>query len=435
MSRKSSTLADPSPFTATIRIATSYLPNDPDPKSAIAWPNIQLCMQLFDRLVEAWPERTLLPSLAEWWQISDDGLRYEFRLRQGLTWSDGSPLTAHDIEFGIKRVLDPESPGASVAIYFVLENGQDYYLGRHRDADRIGVRALDDRTVEFRLAAPAPYFMSVMNRPDAGPQPRHAIERHGPEWTRPDVQVVSGPFRQLERGDDRLVLVRQDSYSGSRPGNVARVEYVRSSVAEAIPPFLHGSVDLVTVRYTPRIADFMTESPPEASMGAAGWSFYLSFDHRHPVTSNLEFRRALAHAIDRDALSRLSPVNLVVATGGLVPPALQGHTPDIALRFDPELAREYLRRSGVAEGLRVGGFVEWEQILEAIVPGWECSGFASRSICGSSQGGWFVRASVLRSCSPAGSPDTRTPSTTCGSFFTPTARRTREGSPIRRSTT
>ena len=114
-------------------------------------------MQLFDRLVEAWPERTLLPSLAEWWQISDDGLRYEFRLRQGLTWSDGSPLTAHDIEFGIKRVLDPESPGASVAIYFVLENGQDYYLGRHRDADRIGVHALDDRTVEFRLAAPAPY--------------------------------------------------------------------------------------------------------------------------------------------------------------------------------------------------------------------------------------------------------------------------------------
>ena len=136
-------------------------------------------MQLFDRLVEAWPERTIVPSLAERWEISEDGLRYVFHLRDGLTWSDGQPLTAHDVEFGIKRVLDPESPGSSVAIYFVLENGQDYYLGANRDADAIGVRALDDRTVEFRLVAPAPYFMSVMNRPDAGPQPRHAIERDG----------------------------------------------------------------------------------------------------------------------------------------------------------------------------------------------------------------------------------------------------------------
>src|SRR6266511_906251 len=186
--------------TATLRVATSFLPNDNDPKSAIAWPNIQLCMQLFDRLVEAWPERTIVPSLAERWEIAPDGLRYVFHLREGLRWSDGEPLTAHDVEFGIKRVLDPASPGSSVAIYFVLENGQDYYLGRNTDADRIGVRALDDRTVEFRLVAPAPYFMGVMNRPDGGPQPRHAVERDRDGWVDPERQVVSGAFRIAARG-------------------------------------------------------------------------------------------------------------------------------------------------------------------------------------------------------------------------------------------
>jgi class 3 adenylate cyclase/tetratricopeptide (TPR) repeat protein len=109
---------DPRPGspTAALRVATSFLPNDPDPKSAIAWPNIQLCMQLFDRLVEQWPERTIVPSLAERWEISDDGLRYVFHLRRGLRWSDGEPLTAHDVEFGVKRVLDPQSPGSSVDI-------------------------------------------------------------------------------------------------------------------------------------------------------------------------------------------------------------------------------------------------------------------------------------------------------------------------------
>src|SRR6185312_14197870 len=135
--------------TAVLRVSSSFLPNDPDPRSAIAWPNIQLCMALFDRLVEQWPERTIVPNLAERWEISDDGLRYVFHLRDGLTWSDGSPLTAHDVEFGIKRVLNPDAPGSSVAIYFVLEHGEDRYLRRTVDESTIGVRALDDRTVEF----------------------------------------------------------------------------------------------------------------------------------------------------------------------------------------------------------------------------------------------------------------------------------------------
>lgn len=359
---------------ATLRVASSFLPNDPDPKSAIAWPNIQLCMQLFDRLVEQWPERTIVPSLADRWDISDDGLRYVFHLRQGLRWSDGEPLTAHDVEFGIKRVLNPESPGSSVAIYFVLENGQDFYLGRNRDADRIGVRALDDRTVEFRLVAPAPYFMSVMNRPDGGPQPQHAIERDGPSWTDPERQVVSGPFRQDERAKDRLVLVRQDGYRGVRIGNVRRVQVFHSKVSEARPAYEADELDAITIRYTPRLADLVSAPPEGAKMGPAGWTVYLAFDHRDPITSNLELRRALAHAIDREALARLIPVNLLVATGGLVPPALEGHTPDIAPRFDPEAARRHLSASGIGDGelkIALAALEDFAPTVSAVTRSWE----------------------------------------------------------------
>src|SRR5216117_4023450 len=212
-------------------------------------------MQLFDRLVEAWPERTIVPALAERWEISDDGLRYVFHLREGLRWSDGEPLTAHDVEFGIKRVLDPASPGASVAIYFVLENGQDYYLGNNRDADRIGVRALDERTVEFRLVAPAPYFMSVMNRPDGGPQPAHALERDGSAWVDPTKQVVSGAFHITSRTDDELVLERRAGAASPRTGNVRHVRFFRTSIAEALDPYRRDEVDMILVRYTPRLND------------------------------------------------------------------------------------------------------------------------------------------------------------------------------------
>lgn len=355
---------------ATLRIATSFLPNDPDPRSAIAWPNIQLCMQLFDRLVEAWPERTIVPSLAERWEISEDGLRYVFHLREGLTWSDGVRLTAHDVEFGVKRVLNPQAPGSSVAIYFVLENGQDYYLGHNDDAEAIGVRALDDRTVEFRLAAPAPYFMSVMNRPDGGPQPRHAILRDGDGWTEVGSQVVSGAFRIADRTEPVLTLERRAE--DARPGDVARVELVRSEAPDAMEPFARGEFDVVTVRYTPRVADLIPEAVTGASTGPASWSAYIAFDHADPLLSNLELRKALAHAIDRDALEREVPSNLVVARGGIVPPALQGHTPDIVPTFDPDAAREHLRRSGVeAVTLRLGGYQAWmDRFLETVCGMW-----------------------------------------------------------------
>ncbi len=114
-------------------------------------------MQLFDRLVEAWPERTIVPSLAERWEISDDGLRYVFHLREGLTWSDGTPLTAHDVEFGIKRVLDPAS-ARLVGRHLLRPRERAGVLPRSERATptAVGVRALDDRTVEFRLVGARP---------------------------------------------------------------------------------------------------------------------------------------------------------------------------------------------------------------------------------------------------------------------------------------
>ena len=77
-----------------------------------------------------------------------------------------------------------------------------------------------------------------------------------------------------------------------------------------------------------------------------------------------------AHAIDREALAAVSPANLVVATRGVVPPALQGHTPDIALRYDPELAREHLARSGFDGELELAGMMMWDAILDSVTASW-----------------------------------------------------------------
>ena len=120
-----------------------------------------------------------------------------------------------------------------------------------------------------------------MNRPDGGPQPRHAIEREGDAWTQVDRQVVSGAFRIASRADDVLTLERRAD--ARRPGDIARVDLVRTEAPDAMDPFARGEFDLVTVRYTPRVADLIPEAVAGASAGPASWSSYIAFDHAHHV--------------------------------------------------------------------------------------------------------------------------------------------------------
>ena len=336
------------PRTAQLVIATDSPPFEADPPRSHFLQNIQLQMALLERLVEAWPERTIVPSLAERWTISDDGLRYVFRLRQGIQWSDGEPITAADVEFGIKRNLDPQRPGASVAIYFVLEEAQRYYLGEHDDLARVGVLALDERTVEFRLNAPAPYFMNVINRADAAPQPRHAIERDGDAWVDPAGQVVSGAFRRTEwNAAKAVVLQRRPDSSSPQRGNVARVELRECDLEEASDAYARDELDMIVGRAHADQPRLMSAAGGDLVPAPAAFTIYGAFRPAISPFDRREVRLALAHAVDRDALARALPSYGFVARGGLVPPALHGHTPDIAPRFDPALARDLLEHAGV----------------------------------------------------------------------------------------
>jgi len=137
-----------------------------------------------------------------------------------------------------------------------------------------------------------------------------------------------------ERTDDRLVLTRQDQYRGTRPGNVGHVEYIRAPSGAAIETYAQDALDLIIVD-APLASLPSGAAASDAHEGAVARTMFLAFNHTTPPTSNVDFRRALAHAIDRQALRGTALANLVVATGGLVPPALQGHTPEIAPGFSP----------------------------------------------------------------------------------------------------
>ncbi len=358
------------PAVETLRFAGPPWWRPVDPIRSYWLQDMQLQMALFDRLVERWPDDTLVPSLAERWEVSDDGLRYRFTLREGLLWSDGRPLTAADAAFGVLRNLDPEDPGISVSMLYVIEGARAHLRGDTADRSDIGVRAVDDRTVEFRLTAPAPYLLSMLNRPDCGPQPQHVIERHGDEWHHPEHIATSGAFRRVEASANHVVLERRPDYQGSRFGNVARVEWQTGPSSLAVQAYLDGELDLLWLGrgwhgdHVGRLQADVIFPEPHAGLT------YLFFDVANRWAAERDFRLALAHGIDREALVDALPGDETVATGGVVPPPLAGHTPDITVPFDPARARDLLDRLGHDAVVRIATFERFQPEADAVAEMW-----------------------------------------------------------------
>ena len=138
------------------------------------------------------------PELAESWTVSDDGLTWTFNMRKDAVWSDGKPVTAKDVEYSVKRAVKPETASPYAYVLYLIKNAaainQTAVPTDTYDIDSLGVKALDDYTVEFTLEAPAPYFESISSIWTMRPVPSWAIEKYGDAWTDPANIVVNGPY-------------------------------------------------------------------------------------------------------------------------------------------------------------------------------------------------------------------------------------------------
>lgn len=150
----------------------------------------------FEGLVTYDSTGTLVPGNAESWDISDDGLTYTFHLRDGLKWSDGSDLTAEDYVYTIQRVLTPATAAQYVSMATdYIKNAQEYYDGT-ATADDLGVKALDDKTLEITLIQPTSYFIDILSMWTFSPVQKATVEANGDKWsTEADTYICNGPFK------------------------------------------------------------------------------------------------------------------------------------------------------------------------------------------------------------------------------------------------
>ena len=174
-----------------------------DPQLVTGVIESRLMLALFEGLARYDP-RTLepRPAIAESWEFSPDGLHCTFRLRGNARWSDGRPITSADFLFSFRRLLSPKLASPCASLFFApVKNALAFANGEITDFSLVGFSAPDARTVVVELAAPCPYFLSLVCHPSWSAVPAHVILKFGKIderstlWTRPENFVGSGPFR------------------------------------------------------------------------------------------------------------------------------------------------------------------------------------------------------------------------------------------------
>lgn len=180
--------------------------------------------QVFDglyRLGEDGPE----PSLAEDVDISEDGLTYTFKLRES-EWTNGDPVTAHDFVYAWMRVLNAETASGAAHNAFLIKNGEPYFNGE-ADADEVGVKAVDDYTLEVELEYPAPYFPELLTGSQFMPLNEDVVEGDEGWADDPETYVTNGPFTlESYSVQDEVIIVKNDTYWDKDEVQLDRVEYI-----------------------------------------------------------------------------------------------------------------------------------------------------------------------------------------------------------------
>ena len=151
--------------------------------------------QLFTGLVELTPDMEVAPALARRWEVQENGCAYTFYLREDALWSDGAPVMAADFVCAWRRVLDPRNASLSASLLYDIRGGRAYHRGEIDDPERLGLRALDETTLQVELEGPAGYFPHLLTCCAAYPVPRHMVEARGSAWATPEHIVNNGPFR------------------------------------------------------------------------------------------------------------------------------------------------------------------------------------------------------------------------------------------------
>jgi oligopeptide transport system substrate-binding protein len=231
---------------------------------------------------------------------------------------------------------------------FDVREARAYNRGEMSDPDRVGVRAAGPFTLEVQLDRPTGYLLQLLTHNTTYPVPQHVVESLGDAWLKPSNMVSNGPFRLLSwQPAESVVLERNPEYQGHFGGNVERVDLrLTADTAEALAAYEADALDALDLGKLPQSERDRARQRHAAQyvvLPQTGSASLIVNTSQAPLDDR-RVRRALALSIDQETLS--SVVGGGSATGGYLPPGIPGHSPRLALPYDPERARQLLAEAG-----------------------------------------------------------------------------------------
>lgn len=287
----------------------------------------------------------IAPALAERWTISPDGKTYTFTLRPHVKWSDGVPLKAQDFVYGWKRLLSPLTGAFYNYLLHDIEGAEEFGTGKTSDFSTVGVKALDDRTLQVKLVRPIAHWIYVPTMWMTFPLRQDIVEKYGNSWCTPGRMVTVGPYtlESYEIGR-KLVMRANPNYYGKR-GNVEEVVgLVVKDDATALNLWETNRLDLIPDISSADLGRFAGR--PELKTYPQIKTVYLGFVVSRFPAIYPGLRRAIAMAIDRKRVAQMLGGGKKPASS-FVPPPLLAHHPIFGLKYDPAAAKAELKRSGL----------------------------------------------------------------------------------------
>ncbi|KNC94528.1 oligopeptide ABC transporter substrate-binding protein OppA [Trabulsiella odontotermitis] len=290
-------------------------------------PESNINRDLFEGLVETGVDGQPVPGVAESWDNKDFKV-WTFHLRKDAKWSDGSPVTAQDFVYSWQRLADPKtaSPYESYLQYGHIANIDDIIAGK-KPATDLGVKAIDDHTLEVTLTEPVPYFYKLLVHSSMTPVPKAAIEKYGEKWTQPANIVSNGAYKLKEWVvNERIVLERNPNYWDNAKTVINQVTYLPiSSEVTDVNRYRSGEIDM-TYNNMPieLFQKLKKEIPNEVHVDPYLCTYYYEINNQKAPFTDVRVRTALKLGLDRDII-----VNKVKNQGdlpayGFTPPYTDG---------------------------------------------------------------------------------------------------------------
>lgn len=247
---------------------------------------------------------SLIGGNAASWEISPDGTQYTFTLRDGLKWSDGSPLTAQDYLYAFKRILTPATTAQYVGMLTdYIAGAQEYYDGTGSD-EALGVKAPDDKTLVLTLKGPTPYYIDILTMWTFSPVQKATVEANGDKWTAsPETYVCNGPFKISEMNmGESVVLVKNPEYYDADKVKLEKItfRYIKD-ISTALLAYESGEIDGARSFPSSDYARLKADGAGIVSVPSYGTVFY-DFNCAKAPFDNPLVRKAFNLAIDRTLL-------------------------------------------------------------------------------------------------------------------------------------